>query len=90
MANDFTGRILKITTVPVTCPLANFKVKGGQWTGGTAGQTLTIIDIAGRVYTWTYPSDGELSIYELGWLSGPVVFGGTMTTGEVDLFLATK
>ena len=90
MANDFTGRILKITSVPAACPLANFKVKGGQWTGGTAAQTFTITDAAGRVYTWTYPASGDLSIYELGWVSGPATFGGTMTAGEVELYLATK
>jgi hypothetical protein len=90
VANDFSGRILKITTVPATCPLANFKVKGGQWTGGTSGQTFTITDIAGRIYTWTYPAEGVVQVYEIGWLSGPVTFGGTMTAGEVELYLPAK
>jgi hypothetical protein len=90
MANDFTGRILKITTTG-TIPLANFKVKGGLWTGMTAGaQTFSLTDVAGRTYTWT--SDGTeapISIYEMGWFSGPALISGTFT-GEIDLYLGTK
>lgn len=92
MANDFTGRIWKITT-PGTVPNGtwNVKIKGGIWTGmSAAGQTFTITDVAGRTYTWTSSGvDVAVSIYETGWLSGPIAFAGTFT-GEVDLFLGTK
>ncbi len=90
MANDFSGRILKITTSG-TIPLANFKVKGGTWSGSTAaGQTFILTDAAGRSYTITsYGVDSPVSIYEMGWVSGPATISGTFT-GEVDLYLATK
>ncbi len=92
MANDFSGRIWKITTGGTT-PFgsANVKVKGGSWTGMTAaGQTFIITDVAGRAYTFTSSGvDTQVTFYEMGWLSGPLTFSGTFT-GEVDLFLATK
>ena len=92
MANDFTGRIWKITAAGQT-PFGtqNVKIKGGNWSGmSAAGQTFTITDVAGRVYTITsYAVDYNISIGELGWLSGPITFGGTFT-GEIDLYLATK
>lgn len=89
MANDFTGRILRITNTG-TIPLANFKVKGGNWTGGTPADVFTLTDVAGRSYSWTFPTDGsEVAIYELGWLSGPVVITA-IPHGQVLLFLATK
>ena len=92
MANDFSGRIWKITT-PGTTPFgaANVKIKGGSWTGMTAaGQTFIITDEAGRAYTFTSSGiDTQVTFYELGWLSGPLTFSGTFT-GEIDLFLATK
>lgn len=90
MANDFTGRIWKIDAAGTT-PFGalNVKIKGGIWSGMTAGgQTFTITDGAGRVYTFT--SNAELdpvNFFELGWLEGPLTFGGTFT-GEVNLFLA--
>jgi hypothetical protein len=88
MANDFTGRVLKITTTG-TIPLANFKVKGGIWTGGTAADVFTLVDAAGRSYDWTYPASGDVSIFELGWVSGPAAIT-SMPHGEVQLFLGTK
>jgi hypothetical protein len=89
MANDYSGRILKLTTTGVI-PLGNFKVKGGIWTGGTASDVFTLVDSAGRAYDFTYPTDGSvMSIYELGWLSGPVTIS-SLPHGEVQLFLATK
>lgn len=90
MGNDFTGRILKITQAG-TIPLGNFKVKGGVWTGSTAaGQTFILTDAAGRVYTiLSYGVDSPISIYEMGWVSGPATISGTFT-GEIDLYLATK
>jgi hypothetical protein len=91
MANDFSGRIWKITNTGST-PFGtqNVKFKGGIWTGGAAAQTFTITDVAGRVYTWTFPADGDtLSFQELGWLSGPLTFGGTFA-GEINLYLGTK
>lgn len=91
MANDFTGRIWKITGAGTT-PFGtlNVKIKGGSWTGGTAGNTFTMTDVAGRVYTKTWDAaTSEIGFQELGWLSGPITFGGTFT-GEVDLYLGTK
>jgi hypothetical protein len=92
MANDFTGRIWKITTGGSTAfGKVNWKFKGGLWSGMTAaGQTFIITDEAGRSYTF-YSSgvDVAVSIFELGWLSGDFTFSGTFT-GEVDLFLGTK
>ncbi len=91
MANDFTGRIWKITTSGTT-PFGtlNVKVKGGSWTGGTTGNTFTITDVAGRVYTWTWEAASlQITFTELGWLSGPLTFGGAFT-GEIDLYLGTK
>jgi hypothetical protein len=89
MANDFTGRIWRITGAGVT-PFGslNAKIKGGIWSGFTAGNTFTITDSDGRLYTFTAPADDSVVTFqELGWLSCPVTFGGTFT-GEVDLFLA--
>ena len=89
MANDFTGRIHKITTTG-TVPMANVKYKGGTWTGGTAADVFTIVDEAGRSYSWTYPADGsQVTFQELGWLSGPISIT-SMPHGEVNLYLGTK
>jgi hypothetical protein len=89
MANDFTGRIWKITTGGTATLGANTKIKGGQWSGFTAsGQTFIITDAAGRSYTFVSTgADGYMPIYELGWLDAPIIFSGTFT-GEIDLFLA--
>jgi hypothetical protein len=91
MANDFTGRIWKITAPGASGYNANVKIKGGNWSGMSAGgQTFQIIDEAGRTYTfYSTAANVAIPIYELGWLSGPVTFAGTFT-GEVDLFLGTK
>jgi hypothetical protein len=92
MANDFSGRIWKVTAAGTT-PFGtqNIKIKGGSWTGMTAaGQTFIITDVAGRSYTFTSSgADVQVQFYEMGWLSGPITFSGTFT-GEVDLFLGTK
>ena len=93
--NDYTGRVWKIipsATNPQTpFGTVNVKIKGGMWTGMSAGaQTFTITDVAGRVYTYTsYQADYPVQIPELGWLSGPLTFGGTFT-GEIDLYLASS
>jgi hypothetical protein len=92
MANDFTGRVWRITAAGQTpFGVANVKFEGGLWTGMTAaGQTFTITDFAGRVYTFTSSGiDVAVNFFKFGWLSGPLTFGGTFT-GEVDLFLGTK
>ena len=91
MANDYSGRIWKITTSGLTpFGAANVKIKGGSWSGGTAGNTFTITDEAGRVYTWTWGANSQqITFQELGWLSGPVTFGGTFT-GEIDFYLGSK
>ena len=91
MANDYTGRIWKITGTGTT-PFGtlNIKIKGGTWAGDIPGKTFTITDVAGRVYSWAYPADGSaVNFQELGWLSGPVAFSGNFTA-EVNLFLGTK
>jgi hypothetical protein len=89
MPNDYTGRQWKITGADTTpFGAANIRVKGGIWTGGAAGETFIITDIAGRVYQWTFPANGEwVPFQELGWLSGPVAFSGTFS-GEVILYIA--
>ena len=61
MANDFTGRIWKVSQAGST-PFGtlNVKVKGGSWTGETVtGHTFTITDVAGRVYTWTWAANSQ-------------------------------
>jgi hypothetical protein len=91
MANKYNTRIWVITQAGTT-PFGamNVKIKGGAWTGGTAGDTFTITDISGTVYTWTFPADSDyLNFQELGWLAGPVIFGGTFH-GEINLYLGTK
>ncbi len=91
MANDFTGRTWKINTNGQTpFGTANVKIKGGLWTGMTAGgQVLTITDVDGRVYSWTsYNLDYPLTIPEMGWLSGPLTF--SIPSGELDLYLGTR
>jgi hypothetical protein len=88
MANDFTGRILRITATGVI-PLANLKVEGGNWTGATAGEVFAITDVAGREYTWTFPTEGDVTITKLGWLSGPVTIT-TIGGGQVLLYLGTR
>lgn len=93
MANDYTGRIWKITGNETT-PFGtlNVKVKGGTWTGMSTNATFTITDVAGRAYVWNATADGSVvNFYELGWLSGPLTFAFTGTTpGEVNLFIGTK
>lgn len=90
MPNDYTGRIWRIVTGGST-PFGtlNVKIKGGTWTGDTAGNTFIITDVAGRSYTWTYPTGDVVNFQELGWLPGPLTFSGTFT-GEVNLYLGTK
>ena len=90
MANDFSGRIWKITNTGSTPNgTQNVKVSGGIWSGDTAGKTFTITDVAGRVYSWTYPADGSAVTFQnMGWLSGPLTFGGNFTV-EVNLFIGT-
>jgi hypothetical protein len=91
MANLYNTRIWSITTTGTT-PFGalNVKIKGGIWTGGTAGDTFTITDISGNVYSWTFPADGDtVNFQELGWLAGPITFGGTFH-GEINLYLGTK
>ena len=89
MANSYSGRQWIITAADTTpFGTTNIRVKGGIWTGGTSGQTFIITDIAGRVFTWTFPASGEwVPFQELGWLSGPVSFSGTFG-GEVILYIS--
>lgn len=92
MANDYSGRIWRITTAGTT-PFGTLSVKfkGGIWSGMTAGsQTFIITDVAGRSYTFTSNANLEpVGFFELGWLSSPLTWSGTFT-GEIDLFMATK
>jgi hypothetical protein len=91
MANDFSGRIWKITAAGTTTEgTANVKIRGGVWTGGTAADTFIVTDVAGRAYTWTYPASGDaLNFQELGWLSAPLTFSGTFH-GEINWYLGSK
>ena len=72
--NDFTGRVWRIVT-PGAIPFGNFNVRGGVWTGGTAGTVASYVDAAGREYDYTFPTAGHLIIGPLGWMSG----GGAIT-----------
>jgi len=85
--NDYSGRILRLVTTG-TIPLANFKVKGGLWTGGTTSDVFSLVDEAGRQYDWVFPQYGNVSISEMGWLSGPVTIT-SLPHGEVQLYLGT-
>jgi hypothetical protein len=92
MANDFTGRVWKINTAGATpFGTVNVKIESGNWSGmSAAGQTFTITDVAGRVYTVTSnAANGFMNFVMKVWLSGPLTFGGTFT-GEIDLFLGTR
>ena len=91
MPNSYATRIWKIVAAGTTpFGTANVKIKGGTWSGDTAGNTFTITDQSGETTTWTFPADGSsINFQELGWLSGPVTFGGSFT-GEVNLYLGTK
>lgn len=90
MANDYSGRQIKITTTGII-PLANFKVKGGLWTGMSAGgQVFTMVDEAGRTYDVTsYQADYPVQLPEWGWISGPLDIT-SMPSGEIVINLATK
>jgi hypothetical protein len=87
MANDFTGRILKITATGVI-PFGNFTVEGGNWTGAAAAALFTVVDEAGRTYTWTFPADGSEVTFRKMPFSGPLTI--TAITGEVNWSLASK
>lgn len=93
MANDYTGRVWKITEAGST-PFGtlNVKFKGGTWTGMSDAATFTITDVAGRSYVWTADAAGAtINFFELGWMSGPLAFAFTGdTAGEVNLFLGSK
>jgi len=89
MANDYSGRQIKLTTTGLI-PLGNFKIKGGLWTGMTAPATFTLVDEAGRTYDIiAYVTDYPINIPEIGWMSGPVTVT-SLPSGEVALYLATK
>jgi hypothetical protein len=92
MPNTYNTRIWSIVTAGETpFGTANVKIKGGVWTGGHAADTFTITDVSGNVYTWTYPAnaDSDVGFQELGWLSGPITFGGSFN-GEINLYLGSK
>jgi hypothetical protein len=92
MANDFTGRVWKINTAGQSpFGTANVKIETIQWTGMSAGgQTFTITDADGRVYTLTsYAADYPITFSPKNWFSGPLTFGGTFT-GEIDLYIPAK
>lgn len=87
--NNFTSRQWRIVTTG-TSPLANTKIAGGIWTGGTAADQLSFVDVAGRQFDFIYPADGSaVVIGKLGWLSGPITFT-SVPHGELILYLDTK
>lgn len=79
--NDFTGRIWRIV-IAGAIPFGNFNIRGGVWTGGTAGQTASFVDVAGREYDFIFPSAGHLVIGPMGWVSGPASIT-SMPSGEM-------
>lgn len=89
MANNFTGRILRIDTAGVNIPLANFTVDGGEWTGGTAADVFTVTDVAGRAYSWTFPADGSAVVFKRMPFSGPLAITA-LPHGVVIWALAAK
>lgn len=84
--NDFTGRVWRIV-VPGAIPFANFNIRGGVWTGGTAGNTASIVDEAGREYDFIFPTAGHLVIGPMGWMSGPGAAITAMPGGEMLLYI---
>jgi len=88
MANNFTGRQLIIDTVPAVIPLANFKVGNAVWVDvAAAGDTFTIVDAAGRVYTYVaYQANYPYVIGKMGWISGPATVT-VLTSGKVYMYL---
>jgi len=89
VTNNYTGRIWRLVTTGTT-PLANAKIEGGIWTGATAADLFSIVDVAGRQYDWQYPADGSaVVITKLGWLSGPITIT-SLPRGEVHLYMGTR
>jgi hypothetical protein len=90
MANNFTGRQLIIDTAPVTIPLANFKVEDAIWTNMLASATLTIVDGAGRTYTFTaYQANYPYTLFKFGWISAPATVT-VLSSGILYIALGTK
>jgi hypothetical protein len=88
MANRLWGHQAIFTTIQTT-PLnnvtSNIKVRGGVWSGQAVGNTLTIVDLAGKTFTFVAPSGDDINIGPLGWIRGITV--PTMTTGTLNLYL---
>lgn len=84
MANVLYGHQAVFTTTQTT-PLAglrsNLKVRGGVWSGMAPADTLIIVDLDGKTFTYVAPSGDDVQIGPLGWLRGltlPTIDGGTL------------
>lgn len=90
--NDYTGRVWRWVAgnTGVIAGFGNIKVKGGIWTGGTAADLCSFTDEAGREYDFIFPSSGNLTIGEMGWLSGPLTITIAPPHGEILLYIGTK
>ena len=84
MANFLYGHQAVFTTTQAN-PIANFrsnlKVRGGVWSGMAAADTLTIVDLDCKSFTYVAPTGDDVTIGPLGWLRGitiPVIDGGTL------------
>lgn len=84
--NDFTGRQWRIVATG-TIPFGNFKVKGGVWTGGTAGDSFSYTDSAGREFDYIFPASGIVTFGDLGWIEGPAAITVAPAHGEVVWFI---
>ena len=90
--NDYTGRIWRwVPGVTGTIPFSgNIKIKGGNWSGGTAADQCSFTDEAGREYDFIFPSAGDLRIGEMGWISGPITITIAPPHVEILLYVGTK
>jgi hypothetical protein len=86
MANVFYGH-QAIFTGPQTTPLikSQIKVRGGVWSGATAADVMTIVDLAGKTFRFVAPVDTELQIGPLGWIRGLTV--PLLPSGTLNLYL---
>lgn len=96
MANVVTGRQIIINTSGLINIPCNIKVIDCWWQDiAAASDTFTLVDAAGRTYTFTTYSAGgtgfpPLSIGKLDWLEGPITVTIADNTGNVYMILGNK
>lgn len=86
MSNVFYGHQATFTGPQTTfMVLSNIKIRGGVWSGMTAGQSMSIVDLAGKTFVFTAPSGDDVIIGPLGWIRGLSV--PTLPSGNLNLYL---